>query len=202
MSNFTKLFGSILTSTIWQESKEVKLLWITLLASCDRWGIVEASLPGLAHNAMLTLAETEEGMKVLSSPDSYSRTKDFEGRRIEAIDGGWQILNYEKYREKASVEERREYNRTKQAESRDRKSKEPTAPRQTLSNNVKAGQSESAMSAHTKAEAKAKAFSLGSAAGLTHQKSEKSDLSFLPGSGSPERSAFFCCAGCLCRGWL
>jgi hypothetical protein len=159
VTTFTKLFSSILTSTVWQESKEVKLLWVTMLASCDRWGVVEASVPGLAHIAMLTMAETEAALHVLSSPDAHSRTKEHEGRRIEAIDGGWKLLNHHKYRDRASAVDRQEYNRVKQAESRTRREKEKPGSCQpmsndvnkcqTLSNIVKGGQSKSAMSAHT-----------------------------------------------------
>jgi hypothetical protein len=136
VTTFTKLFSSILTSTVWQESKEVKLLWVTMLASCDRWGVVEASVPGLAHIAMLTMAETEAALHVLSSPDAHSRTKEHEGRRIEAIDGGWKLLNHHKYRDRASAVDRQEYNRVKQAESRTRREKEKPGSCQPMSNDV------------------------------------------------------------------
>lgn len=51
MSGYTKLFSSIIDSTIWRESKETKIVWITMLAKADRYGVVEASLPGLADAA-------------------------------------------------------------------------------------------------------------------------------------------------------
>ena len=47
MTGYTKLFGSIVDSTIWRESKETKIVWITMLAKANKEGIVEASLPGL-----------------------------------------------------------------------------------------------------------------------------------------------------------
>lgn len=108
---FTKLFSSIVTSTIWQEDDKTRIVWITLLALADAQGRVEGSVPGLAHVAHVGLGECEHALERLSSPDPYSRTKDFEGRRIEAIDGGWQILNYAKYRERRDPEARREYQR-------------------------------------------------------------------------------------------
>jgi hypothetical protein len=121
MSGYTKLFSSILASTIWQESKETKIIWITMLAAANKDGVVEASLPGLAHMARLTIQEAEGALNVLSSPDPYSRTPAFEGRRIKPCDGGWQILNHDKYREQMSAAERKEYNRVKQQETRARK---------------------------------------------------------------------------------
>jgi hypothetical protein len=38
-------------------------------------------------------------------PDADSRTKDNEGRRIETIEGGWLILNYQKYRAQAQAQD-------------------------------------------------------------------------------------------------
>jgi hypothetical protein len=115
---FTKLFNSILDSTIWQEPPATKLVWITLLAMADRAGDVHASIPGLAKRAGVTLPECEAALTCLTSPDRYSRTKEHDGRRIEIIDGGFALLNHSKYRALLSAEERREYNRTKQAEYR------------------------------------------------------------------------------------
>jgi hypothetical protein len=115
---FTKLFNSILDSTIWQEPPPTKLVWITMLAMADRNGEVHASIPGLAKRAGVTLSECEHALECLLSPDKYSRTQDHEGRRIKEIDGGFRLLNHGKYRALLSAEERREYNRQKQAEYR------------------------------------------------------------------------------------
>jgi len=115
---FVKLFNSILDSTIWQESKETKLVWITMMAMSDRNGEIHASIPGLASRSGVTLAESEAALTCLMSPDAYSRTKTDEGRRIAVIDGGWRLLNHGKYRALLSAEERKEYNRVKQQQHR------------------------------------------------------------------------------------
>lgn len=117
-SGYTKLFGSILTSSVWQEPSHVRLVWITFLALCNKDGIIEAAVPGIAHVARVDLKEAEEAIKVLCSPDEYSRNMDYDGRRIEKIDGGWRVLNFEQYRNKLSEADRREYFRRKQAEYR------------------------------------------------------------------------------------
>jgi hypothetical protein len=122
MAGFTKLFNSILDSTIWQEPNETRLLWITMLAMSNANGEVQASIPGLARRAGISLPECEAGLHTLLSPDPYSRTPDHEGRRIENVDGGWSLLNHGRYRALLSAEERREYNRKKQAEYRAKKS--------------------------------------------------------------------------------
>lgn len=121
MNGYTKLFSSLIDSTIWRESKETKIVWITMLAKSDRDGIVEASLPGLADAARVSLDECIQALKKLSEPDEYSRTKEYDGRRIEEVDGGWRVLNHGKYRAKLSLEERREYQRVWQKEYRYRK---------------------------------------------------------------------------------
>lgn len=95
---YTKLFSSIIYSTIWREENYVRILWVTMLALTNFEGCVEASIPGLADAAKITIDECEKALKILMSPDPYSRTKDNEGRRIKEINGGWLILNHSKYR--------------------------------------------------------------------------------------------------------
>lgn len=116
--HFSKLFSSILDSTVWQEPPPTKIVWITMLAMQDRDGLVHTSIPGLAKRAGVTIPECESALECFRSPDAYSRTKDYEGRRIFDIDGGFRLVNAEKYRKLLSTEERREYMRLKQANRR------------------------------------------------------------------------------------
>ena len=80
-----------------------------MLAIADAEGIVSASIPGLASVSNVEQEAARSAIKTLLEPDPDSRTKDFEGRRIEEIDGGWRILNYRKYRRMLNDEERKEY---------------------------------------------------------------------------------------------
>jgi len=109
MSSYTKLFGTITASTIWAEDSDTRVVWITMLAMCDRNGEVAASIPGLANIAQVPLIKTEEALSKFMGPDKYSRTKDFEGRRIEEIPGGWVLLNHASYRAERDQEARKEY---------------------------------------------------------------------------------------------
>lgn len=118
---YTKLFGSIVASTIWREDDKTRILWITMLAMKNERHMVEASLPGLADMARITMEECEDSLKKLESPDKYSRNQDHQGRRIEKVQGGWLILNGEYYRRQMSEDDRREYKRKWQAEYRLRK---------------------------------------------------------------------------------
>lgn len=99
MSHFVKLYGSILDSSVWGESKDVRLVWVTLLAMADPEGYVEASLPGLARRANVSIEECEAALAVLSAPDVHSKSQEHDGRRVEKVPRGWFVLNYQEYRE-------------------------------------------------------------------------------------------------------
>jgi hypothetical protein len=105
MAGWAKLFSSIVTSTIWTEDNVTLRVWIALLATADAEGVVEGSVPGFANLARVSVEELEAAIEKLSSPDPHSRTPDKEGRRIEAIEGGWLVLNYGKYRKQAQAKE-------------------------------------------------------------------------------------------------
>jgi hypothetical protein len=105
-SGYTKLFGSIVTSTIWREDDKTRLVWITLLALSDKDGYVAGSIPGLADLARVSVEECEQALEKLQQPDKYSRSPEHDGRRIEVVEGGWFILNRIKYRESGGEGER------------------------------------------------------------------------------------------------
>lgn len=92
-----------------------------MLAMSDKHGHVQASIPGLAKIAAVTLEETERAINLFLSPDKYSRTKDHEGRRIQEMDGGWLLINHGKYRDELDAEMRRENNRNYKRDERQRK---------------------------------------------------------------------------------
>ena len=131
MAGWAKLFSSIVTSTIWTEDDATLRVWIAMLATADADGVVEGSVPGFASLARVTVEQLEESVKKLKSPDPHSRTPDHEGRRIEAIEGGWLILNYAKYRQQAQAKEGsrapyyRAYRKRKREEAFDARDREP-----------------------------------------------------------------------------
>ena len=121
MPSYTKLFQSIVTSSIWSEDDKTRILWVTMLAIADKHGEVHASIPGLARLAGIPIPDTERALKKLLSPDEYSRTKDLDGVRIVEIDGGWELVNHGKYRRMASKEDAQEANRIRQQRWKNRK---------------------------------------------------------------------------------
>lgn len=76
-----------------------------MLAMADKHGEVQGSVPGLARIAGITVPACEKALKLFLSPDKDSRTKTLDGRRIQEIDGGWSLINHEKYRLMASRED-------------------------------------------------------------------------------------------------
>ena len=127
LAGWTKLFSSIVTSSIWCEDDKTFRVWVALLALSDQEGIVEGSVPGLANLCRLQPAEMRAALEKLASPDPDSRSPEFEGRRIEKIEGGWRLLNYEKYRQKAVAGEgsRAPYYRAYRARKRAELMREP-----------------------------------------------------------------------------
>ncbi len=121
-----------------------------MLAMADRKGRIWASIPGLANRARVTLEETEIALTTFLSPDKYSRTPEHEGRRIEPIDGGWRLLNYEKHRGLMDEETVAETNRKAQARYREKR-KESNGKRITVM-----GCNEQSPQAEAEAEAEAK----------------------------------------------
>lgn len=126
MPHYAPLWNTILTSSLWSEDKEPRLLFISMLAAKDENGIVWATVPGLSRLANLTLEETTKAIAVLEAPDPNSSSPEFEGRRVAKVDGGWQVLNHHKYRDKIS--ELREYNAKKQREYRKRRMERKIKP--------------------------------------------------------------------------
>lgn len=65
------------------------------------YGIVRAAGPGIIYRAgMDSLADGLAALEKLGAPDPDSRSLEHGGRRMVRIDGGWLILNFQKYREK------------------------------------------------------------------------------------------------------
>lgn len=96
--SFAKLDSGIVDSTLWMQPHDVLRVWIAVLAKADASGYVRASVPSMAHLCMVPIERLEQVLSILTSPDPYSRTPGDDGRRLRAVEGGWQIVNYLTYR--------------------------------------------------------------------------------------------------------
>ncbi len=113
MSGYTKLDSSLVTSTVWAESLSTKVVWITMLALSDADGLVDATVPGLARIAGVTLDECRCALTLFLAPDPDSRSQEHEGRRVERVGGVFRLLNYAKYRYKNSQDWKKEQDAAK-----------------------------------------------------------------------------------------
>lgn len=112
---FAKLFMQMYESTI-AEDWQGLITFQQLCILCDWYGIIDMTPRSISRLTCLPQDIIEAGLKTLEQPDPDSRTKECEGRRIVRLDPerewGWQIVNFEKYRdliEPDSREQHRQY---------------------------------------------------------------------------------------------
>jgi hypothetical protein len=122
---FVKLDCGILDSSLWIERESREIFITALLMSEPRefslpmpqihidsleqtgwvvppgwYGFIPAAASGIIRRALVDPAAGLTALKALGSPEADSRTRDFEGRRLVRVDGGFVVLNYMKYRER------------------------------------------------------------------------------------------------------
>lgn len=121
---YVKLFGSILDSSIWDESLATRIVWVTMLTMADENGFVSASPDGVARRANIPKQDCYAALKTLEAPDIHSKSKEWGGRRIEQVEGGWQVLNYTKYREIQTKRQLKDAQRQARKRQRDKEETE------------------------------------------------------------------------------
>ena len=131
MTGYTKLFSSILMSSVWEESTETRIVWVTLLALADQHGHVDGTIKSLARVARVAPKACQEAVDTFLAPDPLDRSGVDDGRRMHAAAGGWFLTNYAAYRRRMSLEERRERDKLRKRMVR------ASAPRPQLSENVR-----------------------------------------------------------------
>ena len=95
---FTKLDEGILKSSIMAEPSDIFKVWIVFLAACGPDGVARISPIYIASICHFALEIVHGAISKLEAPDPESRSEAEEGRRIRRVDGGWFVINYEKYR--------------------------------------------------------------------------------------------------------
>jgi len=95
-----KLDAGILDSTLWVEDAVTCKVFITMLAMCKANGMCESTAPGIARRANVSLEEARKAIETLEAPDPDSRSVEDDGRRVKRVDGGYLVVNYQKYRDK------------------------------------------------------------------------------------------------------
>lgn len=108
---YSKLFSSIINSSVWSEDSDICKVWVTLLAMQDQGGCVFGSVSGLARICNIPVEKVQAALEKFVSPDPLSsdltRAPEREGRRIVVIDGGWKLLNADHYGQLRTSDDRR-----------------------------------------------------------------------------------------------
>lgn len=151
--SYVKVDSALLTSSLWQDPDALKVFFTALLMAYPTevmeplpeigigtldetgymvqpgwYGFVEAAGPGLIHAACLDREPGMAALRRLTQPDKESRGKEYEGRRLIRVDGGFIVLNYMKYRDKdhTTAERSKRYRDRKKRESSRRGDRDAT----------------------------------------------------------------------------
>lgn len=152
--SFAKLDSGIVNSTLWVQPDDVLRVWIWMLSQANAQGVVRTAAPALALICMKSVDRIREIVALLEAPDPDSRSENDDGRRIRKIEGGWQIINYGRYRdnrdEDATRQRKREWDRANRPSGHSRVNKSDEIPTQS-------DQSDAVRRSPTQAEAEAEA---------------------------------------------
>jgi hypothetical protein len=122
---YAKIFSQILDSSI-VENPEVRFTFMDLLVLCDKDGVVDMTHEAIARRTNRPLDVIRSTIKALEEPDPRSRTPTHDGSRIVRLDDhrdwGWLIINYTKFSQIRTAEERRAYKKEWMAKKRAEKS--------------------------------------------------------------------------------
>src|SRR6266487_1337692 len=167
---YSKLYSSLVSSSLWVQNDSTRLLFVTLLAMADQGGVVYGSKTGIARIANIDPDEIEGAFDTLMGPDAESsdrlRSPEHEGRRIEEVPGGYRLLNYSYYRSLRNEDDRRRQNA--EAQQRRREETRKVSRRQPKSAKVSRVQPRSSQ-AEAEAEAEAERESLNVVSGVKQQ---------------------------------
>ena len=124
---YGKIFESMYEGTLYGQW-EALVTMQQLIVLADQHGVIDMTPPAISGKTSIPLDIIEKGLAILSAPDPYSRTPGDDGIRIRLMDGhrpwGWEIVNYKKYRDMVSREDRREYQKQYQRQYRVNKRKQ------------------------------------------------------------------------------
>lgn len=126
--HFVKVWADITTSTVWEADPVVRVVWLSLLLECDRYGNFRGTREALARRANVTLEEFNRALEFLMSPDPNSTSPAEGGRRVISTGNNlWSAVNYQQYRERRDDDEEREKARNWKRAQRARKAEEQAA---------------------------------------------------------------------------
>jgi len=118
---YGKIFESIYDGSLYGEFEAI-VVFKAMIVLADENGQLDMSPQSIAGRTSYPLEIVKNGLSVLQKPDPDSRQPGHEGRRIIPLENGrafgWQIVNYQYYRNLASREAKKEADRVRIAEKR------------------------------------------------------------------------------------
>lgn len=97
---WTPLWSGIVYSSLWALPDGVVKIFMTMLAVKGSDHIVRLSAYEIGRLANKTEKEVLDALGILCAPDTIRLEKqEYDGRRIEKVEGGWLILNGQKYQD-------------------------------------------------------------------------------------------------------
>lgn len=107
---YTKVFRQIYDGTL-ADNWQALVTFQQLLILADDSGVVDMTVGAIHRTTGIPTDILEAGISALEAPDVGSRTPDMEGRRIVRLDEhrpwGWFLVNFRKYRQMTSREEKK-----------------------------------------------------------------------------------------------
>jgi len=120
---YGKIFESIYDGTLSADWKAM-ITFQQLIVLADQDGTVDMTPPAISRRTGIPLDIIEHGIEKLQEPDKWSRSELHEGRRIILLDDhrpwGWEIVNYEHYKNLATRDDKREKARERKRRQRER----------------------------------------------------------------------------------
>jgi hypothetical protein len=111
---YARIFEQIFTSSI-AKDYEVRHVFMDLLVLADQDGAIDMTLEAIAGETAVPKRIIRRAIKKLCKPDPQSRSEAEDGRRLIPLrlnrSWGWQIVNFEAYKELRDEEARRAYMR-------------------------------------------------------------------------------------------
>lgn len=111
---YTKVFRTMYEGTL-ADNWQALVTFQQLLILANDEGVVDMTIAAIHRITSIPVDILEAGIKVLEAPDHGSRTPDMEGKRIARLDEhrdwGWFLVNFAKYRQMTTREEKKEADR-------------------------------------------------------------------------------------------
>jgi hypothetical protein len=97
---FIRISDNMFTGSTWSKPWQARIVLLTMLwLGQSSNGYVAVTISGLARFCGISIEDTMTGLNILLAEDPDSRSASHGGRTIEAVEGGFQIINFQSYQE-------------------------------------------------------------------------------------------------------